>query len=172
MKVCISYFVFITVFLCSCTPSEIKKKSIEKGSKYWNDTKDYVSTKTQKLSSFIPTEINIDDPNKAFMYWTKIPLENTDVQPIKGKYWQSIHFTLEYEAYLLLKASKAWTDQLIEFNKLEIIEEKINVSSNNTPDWFKPSSDYKLYKEKDNLSNLYLWKHTSSDTIYIYDQIL
>ena len=169
------YLILLSVFFCSCHHlSEVKDKGIEKASKYTEKTKEYVSTKAENtldnvLESIIPKTTNIDDANKAFDIWKKIKQVNTEAQPIRGRYWQSAHFSLEYEVYFLLNSSEICTDELIEQKDLKIVDGNRNIGSNSKPDWFNPSSDYQLYKEKDDFNSLYIWRHIGSDTIYVYD---
>lgn len=112
-------------------------------------------------------QINTDNPQKAFKYWTRAPIANSEVEVLNGKYWQSGHFTLEYEAYLLLKASKNWRDELIEKNNL-IIDTTEWYCPKDVPSWFLPPSDYTLYKSLNN-SQFHIWVQQKGDTVYIYD---
>lgn len=48
------------------------------------------------------TEVNTDNPQKAYKYWSKQKLSD-DIEVINGKYWKSAHWTYEYEVYLQLK---------------------------------------------------------------------
>ncbi|MDR0824401.1 MAG: hypothetical protein LBN74_04860, partial [Prevotella sp.] len=89
-------------------------------------------------------QINTENPDKAFEYWTQIPLPNSEIEAIKGKYWKSAHFTLEYEAFLKLKASKIWRNELININAL-IADTTAWNAPENAPDWFCPPSDFVKY---------------------------
>ena len=111
--------------------------------------------------------INTENPNKAFMYWTLIPLPNSEVEVLKGKYWKSMHLTLEYEVFLKIKASQEWKNQLIELNLLKIDTTKW-LKPQNIPDWFTLSQDYIQYKSSTNQGLIY-WEQEEGDTIYIYD---
>lgn len=112
-------------------------------------------------------QIHTEDPDKAFRYWTQIPLSNEEVTVIKGKYRQSGHMTLEYEAYLKMKASEAWKESLIKLNKMTI--DSIEwYRPKDVPFWFFPPNDYVKYKSKIN-NQLFLWEQQDGDTIYIYD---
>lgn len=120
------------------------------------------------------TNSTINDPNKAFERWTGIASENTEVNILHGQYWRSGHFTTEYEAIFKMTASKEWVNQLIEFNHLKPSEEQYipKPIGGIVLDWFHPTSDYKIYTDNDSFTDLYLWAHTSSDTVYIFDRVL
>jgi hypothetical protein len=112
-------------------------------------------------------QINTKNPDKAFRYWTQVPLSNTEVEVLKGKYWKSAHFTLEYEVFLKIKASQEWKNELIKLNSLKIDSAKWS-KPQNIPDWFIPSQDYIQYKSSTNQSFIY-YEQVKGDTIYIYD---
>ncbi len=112
--------------------------------------------------------INTEDADKAFKLWTQIPLDNNEVKAIKGRYWRSAHFTLEYEAYLKLIVSDSWWNELISFNELHIDTSEW-ILPDNLPNWFIPDTSYQKFSSDSNL-NLKVW--LEGDTIFIYDQQL
>jgi hypothetical protein len=83
-------------------------------------------------------QVHTDNPEKAFKYWTRIPLPDSEVEVLKGKYWQSGHFTLEYEAYFELVASKEWRNELIRLNDLSVDTTEWYCPKD-IPGWFFPS---------------------------------
>lgn len=118
------------------------------------------------LSSCVP--INTEDANEAFRYWTQVPLNNSEVKALEGKYWRSAHLTLEYEACLKIMATKAWQEELIKLNKLEVDSSKWTISDK-LPKWFTPNSNYERWSSK--LSpELKVWQQ--GDTLFIYDRQL
>lgn len=112
-------------------------------------------------------QINTDNPEKAFQYWTRIPLSNKEVKVLKGKYWQSGHLSLEYEAYLQLVASKEWRDELIQLNNLTTDTAEWYCPED-VPNWFFPPDRFIQYKSLHN-SQLRFWIQQRGDTVYIYD---
>ena len=114
--------------------------------------------------------IHTDNPEKAFKYWTHIPLSNSEVEPLKGEYWQSGHITLEYEVYLQIVASKEWRDELIRLNDLSVDTTR-RYCPNDAPNWFFPPESFIQYQSPNN-SQFRLWIQEHGDTVYIYDQQL
>lgn len=112
-------------------------------------------------------DINTNDPEKAFRYWTHIPLPNSEVKALKGRYWQSNHFTLEYEVYLQLVASDEWREELIRFNDL-VVDTTSWYCPKDVPNWFFPSDTLIQYQSRYN-SLFRLWMRHNGDTVYIYD---
>lgn len=114
--------------------------------------------------------LTTNSQDKAFEYWSNIPLINTEVEIIHGKYWQSSHFILEYEAMFKMVASKEWIGELIEFNCLKpYLGEFTPFNRDNTPDWFTPPVEYKIYSDTEKYPHFYLWTQYDGDTIYIYN---
>jgi len=75
-------------------------------------------------------------PGEVYRLWAgEAPPNNVKV--LKGKYWQSAHFTKEYIVYMELIAPSQWVQQFIEQNKLkeETEDKEIPVDA---PEWFKP----------------------------------
>lgn len=117
------------------------------------------------LSGCIQT--HTDNPEKALRYWTQIPLSNSEVKAVRGQYWRSAHFTLEYEAYLQLVVSKEWRDELIRSNNLQI-DTTIWYCPKDVPNWFYPPKSFIKYQSPNN-SQLKFWMQQNGDTVYIYD---
>ncbi|OSY86977.1 hypothetical protein WH52_13845 [Tenacibaculum holothuriorum] len=63
--------------------------------------------------------IETKDAEQAYEYWsgTKPPRE---IELLKGEYYQSPHFSLEYELFLKFRSDKRWFDELVQYNNLEI----------------------------------------------------
>tara|TARA_R100000951_G_C2630931_1_gene177627 strand:- start:547 stop:969 length:423 start_codon:yes stop_codon:yes gene_type:complete len=84
--------------------------------------------------------------NETFKYWAgEEPWEGIDVK--NGQYWSSAHFTKEYIMYMEVIVPKDMALSFVndEYNKLELVEGKINLPDDK-PDWFKPPKDFKVYK--------------------------
>lgn len=112
-------------------------------------------------------QVHTDNPEKAFKYWTRIPLPDSEVEVLKGKYWQSGHFTLEYEAYFQLVASKEWRDEFIRLNGLSVDTTEWYCPKD-IPGWFFPSRTLIQYQSPNN-SQFRFWMQQNGDTVYIYD---
>ncbi len=65
------------------------------------------------------SKIETTDAKEVYQYWsgTELPKE---IQLIKGAYYQSPHFSLEYELFLKFKTDENWFDEFVEYNELEI----------------------------------------------------
>ena len=113
------------------------------------------------------SQVHTDNPEKAFRYWTRIPLPNSEVKVLKGKYWQSGHFTLEYEAYLQLVTSKEWRNELIRLNNLTIDTTEWYCPKD-VPNWFSPPDPFIQYQSPHNFQSRF-WLQQEGDTVYIYD---
>lgn len=113
------------------------------------------------------THIHTDNPEKAFKYWTHIPLPNNEVEVLRGKYWQSGHFTLEYEAYFQIVKSKEWRDELIRLNSLSVDTAEWYCPKD-VPNWFFPPKSFIQYQSPNN-SQFKFWIQQPGDTVYIYD---
>ncbi|MBI1288407.1 MAG: hypothetical protein GC178_12615 [Flavobacteriales bacterium] len=89
-----------------------------------------------------------DDPKEAWKYWLGIEVPQ-QVELYNGEYYQSPHFTLEYELFLKFKTDKSWFIELAAYNNLEL-----DTTGNDwarwteLPAWFKPDK-YSLTYCKD-----------------------
>ncbi len=100
------------------------------------------------LTSCFSTETK--NPIKAYEYWarSKPPKE---IKLIKGEYYQSPHFTLEYELFLKLKSDKKWFAEFVVNNELEIDTIKHDWSRfTELPDWFRPDNNCLVYTRDQN----------------------
>ncbi|WP_162128254.1 hypothetical protein [Flavobacterium phycosphaerae] len=82
---------------------------------------------------------------ETYEYWAgTAPDDNTKI--LNGSYWQSPHWTKEYEVYLEIKTSSTWISEFIKQNKLKVkTSEAINLPED-APDWFKPRTGLKVYE--------------------------
>ncbi|PWG06908.1 hypothetical protein [Polaribacter aquimarinus] len=113
------------------------------------------------------------DAKKAYRYWSgnEPPKE---IELIKGEYYQSPHFTLEYELFLKFKSDKKWFEEFVEYNGLEIDTIGNDWKSwTELPKWFNPDQNYLIYaKDQSNEfeRSRYL-KNPETGISYIYETV-
>lgn len=91
------------------------------------------------------SSIATKNAEKAYQYWSgnKPPKE---IELIKGEYYQSPHFSLEYELFLKFRSDKKWFSEFVEQNKLEIDTIKNDWKRlTELPEWFQPDKRYLIY---------------------------
>ncbi|MFD2564808.1 hypothetical protein [Aquimarina rubra] len=95
------------------------------------------------LVSCFPVETK--NAEKAYKYWSRSEIPN-EIELIKGEYYQSPHFSLEYELFLKFKSDKKWFDKFVKYNGLEI-DTTSNDWKNWTelPEWFEPDQNFLIY---------------------------
>jgi len=78
------------------------------------------------------------DTKEAFVYWAgQDPPQ--DMELIQADYYESPHFTKEYEMYLKFKPSKEWWKSYVKLNHL--LADSIGWAKPvDAPAWFKPTS--------------------------------
>ncbi|HEU4496785.1 MAG TPA: hypothetical protein VFR70_07010 [Flavobacterium sp.] len=82
---------------------------------------------------------------EAYEYWTGTEPEN-DIKILNGRYWQSSHWTKEYELYLEMQTSPKLVQEFIRQNKLKVkTSTELNLPDN-APNWFKPRIGLKVYE--------------------------
>lgn len=110
---------------------------------------------------------------KAYKYWSKSnPPEAITL--IKGEYYQSPHFTLEYEFFLKFKSDSIWFAEFIERNHL-----KIDTIGNDWeswtefPNWFNPNQNYLKYAvdPTDQFERSRYMRNPDTGINYIYETI-
>lgn len=80
-------------------------------------------------------EKNTSDPIKAYKYWAN-EKPGEDVQVIRAQYWESAHWTKEYEMYMELKVPRLWRSEFIRRNNFR--RDTIYSLPEDAPAWFKP----------------------------------
>jgi hypothetical protein len=108
------------------------------------------------LFSFLFTsciEKNSDDPNEVYQLWSGREPEK-DVKILKGQYWQSAHFTLEYKMYMELYATQEWIEGFIKINDLKVHTSEIDLP-NDAPSWFKPKIGFTAFSSPNDISSIY-----------------
>lgn len=119
--------------------------------------------------SCIPVETT--NPEKAYKYWAKSDPPK-DVKIIKGEYYQSPHFTLEYELYLKFKPTKKWWYGFIKENNLSIDNsDQQGIESSMLPKWFKPDSNYLIYSKNSSFDRSRYFIDTKKGVCYIYETV-
>lgn len=117
--------------------------------------------------------IKTKDAEKAFKYWSgdEPPKE---IKLIKGEYYKSPHFTLEYELYLKFKSDKKWFNEFVEYNKLEIDTVKNDWAPlTELPEWFKTDSNYLMYTkdQDDKFERSRYFINPETGICYIYETV-
>ena len=110
-------------------------------------------------------EINSENPKEIFELWTGNELPK-EIKLVNGKYWQSAHWTKEYEVYAEIKSTEPWWNDFKNNNELNNfksslnndIEEKFFKNKNEElikkPNWFKPEKNSEIYIKG---SSEYFW---------------
>jgi hypothetical protein len=91
-----------------------------------------------------------------------------DVHVVQGRYWESPHFTKEFELYLEIYAPRNWTDALIRQNHLQPGSEKMNVFVD-APEWFKPEGKMEQFiDEPGGFQGVELYRDTTSGHLLLH----
>jgi len=123
------------------------------------------------LASCLP--IDTKNPEKAYKYWSGNDVPK-DIELLKGEYYQSPHFTLEYELFLKFKSDKRWFDDFVTYNELE----RDTIGNDwslwtELPKWFNYNQDYIIYA-KDQTNEFgrsrYL-RNPKTGITYIYETV-
>lgn len=117
------------------------------------------------------TSIETKNPEKAYKYWSgnESPKE---IELIKGEYYQSPHFTLEYELFLKFKSDEKWFNEFVQYNKLEIDTVKNDWAGwTELPKWFKTDSNYLIYakNQTDQFERSRYFINSKTGICYIYE---
>jgi hypothetical protein len=113
------------------------------------------------------SEIRTDDPTDSYNYWAGVKPTN-DIKVLKGRYWQSAHWTREYILYLKFKATNKWWDEFVKQNQLQIDNKNWNKSSD-SPDWFQVADNIEIYKHADDFNNSRYFRDSVTGECYIYE---
>lgn len=122
------------------------------------------------------SEKNTENKDEIFELWTsqKAP-ENISV--IKGKYWESAHWSKEYEIFIQIRSDKKWWNEFKNINNLEQYKTNFNEEIENNfytnpqkriieqPNWFIPNKKSEIYIKG---SSEYFWD-PKSETIFIHE---
>ncbi len=114
-------------------------------------------------------EIETGNAKEAYKYWIKSDA-NSEVKIINGKYWQSPHWSLEYELFLELYPTENWWKEFKKQNNLIIDNLKNQEFQNKKPYWFKPTKNFIEYKVDDNFDQgSRYFRDTLSGKVFIYE---
>ena len=117
--------------------------------------------------------IETDNPTKAWKYWAGSEPPD-EIQLIKGEYYQSPHFSLEYELFLNFKTEKKWFDDFVAYNNLELDTIRNDwIRWTDLPDWFKLNNEYLIYckDQVDEFERSRYIFNPSSGNCYIYETV-
>ncbi|MEQ6124060.1 hypothetical protein AAON49_07675 [Pseudotenacibaculum sp. MALMAid0570] len=115
--------------------------------------------------------VETKNPKKAFEYWAGFS-PGDSIQILNGQYYQSPHFTLEYEAFLKIKPTIYWWKALVNQKKLVRDTSEWNRFTNNDiPKWFSLNKEYYMYKPKDVHNRSRFFIHKETRIVLIYDTI-
>ena len=119
------------------------------------------------------SKIETQDAEKAYKYWTgnQSPKE---IELVKGEYYQSPHFSLEYELFLKFKSDKKWFNEFVEYNKLEIDTLKYDWTRfTKLPEWFKIDQHYLIYTkdQNDEFERSRYFINPANGICYIYETV-
>ena len=113
-------------------------------------------------------EKNTTDAVEAYTFWAGQKPSN-NVIPVHGKYWQSSHWSKEYEVYLEIKAPKTWREEFVKQNHLNSLNDTAQIIDENKPDWFKPTSRCKIYEPSQfNQGSIY-YEDTVAGVIFLHE---
>jgi hypothetical protein len=108
-----------------------------------------------------------EDPNEVYRLWTG-EKPSKSIQVLKGKYWQSGHFTKEYIMFIELHAPKNLIQEFIVQNKLKPATEPI-VLPTDAPAWFRPTSSYKVWEPSDFSQGSAYYVDSANSQVMIYE---
>lgn len=121
-------------------------------------------------------EINSENTKEIFELWTGTELPK-DINMINGKYWQSAHWSKEYELYAEIKPTQDWWKKMKKINQLDEFKSQFNIDieeqflkNNNKdiieqPNWFKPEKNSEVYIKG---SSEYFW-NPKTKTLFIHE---
>lgn len=102
------------------------------------------------------SEVSSENPKEVFELWTGSELPK-EIQLKNVKYWQSAHWTKEYEVYAEIKSTENWWNDFKKNNQLNDyktnfnndIEEKFYKNKHKAiieqPVWFNPDKSSQIY---------------------------
>jgi hypothetical protein len=123
------------------------------------------------LVSCLPIETK--NAEKAYKYWSGSEPPK-QIELIKGEYYQSPHFTFEYELFLKFKSDKKWFNEFVEYNGLEIDTIKNKWSQGtNLPAWFVTDKNFLIYakNQNDEFERSRYFINPTTGICYIYETV-
>jgi hypothetical protein len=116
------------------------------------------------------SEIRTDDPVKSYKHWAGVN-PTGDIKLLKGKYWQSSHWTKEYILYLKFKPTDIWWAEFIKQNHLHPTTQKWNEPSD-LPKWFRHRDDFEMFSPTDDIYGSRYFRDKTTGECYIYEMQL
>lgn len=122
-------------------------------------------------------EIDTADPEEVYYHWSD-GARPDGVQLLKGKYWQSAHWSREYVMFLQVQPTQEWWENFKKINDLESSRiDKVGVSSAEIykvdapewikkPDWFTPDQNSEVYGQFG--GSKYFWD-AEREMLFIYE---
>jgi|SRR5690606_37983998 len=111
------------------------------------------------------------DAEKTYEYWagTEVP---DNIEVINGQYFQSPHFTLEYELYLEFKTTPQWWEQFVQKNNLTH-HQQFTVSGYHLskPEWFSPTDSFSIFSKNNNFDRSLYYFDKSSGRCFVYETV-
>src|SRR5690554_2073045 len=119
------------------------------------------------------SKIETKNPKEAYKYWagSEAPKE---IEVIKGEYYQSPHFFLEYKLFLKFKSDKKWFNEFVELNKFEIDTVKNDWARwIELPEWFEVDDNYLIFAkdQNDEFDNSRYFINPKNGIAYIYESV-
>ena len=115
--------------------------------------------------------VETSDPEKVYKYWLG---QNSpdEIELIKGYYYQSPHFTLEYELFLKFKTTDTWWDAFITQNGLELDRQPSDWKMyTEAPDWFQPGGHSVMYSKNDEYDRSRYLIDRSTGICYVFETL-
>lgn len=111
-------------------------------------------------------EKNTTDPTMAYRYWMGEE-PPTDVQVIKARYWESPHWSKEYEIYIELNASPLWCSEFLRQNNFR--RDSIYSIPDDAPSWFQLSPLDRIWQPSGSNQGSVCFEDSVSGRLLIYD---
>jgi hypothetical protein len=102
-------------------------------------------------------EKRTQDALQTYKYWSGGDEPPIDVHVAQGQYWESAHWSKEYELYLEVFAPSYWAEELIRQHGLVPDKAKYDLSGSisRPPQWFRPNGQFELYSANSGSTLLY-----------------
>lgn len=110
-----------------------------------------------------------NNPEKVYKYWLKEEPPK-ELKLINGQYYQSPHFTLEYEVFLEMNVTKKWWDGFIRTNHLKIDSVSDDFMTE-LPKWFKVNSKFTKFSKNDKFDRSAYYINFSNGKCFIYETV-
>lgn len=113
-------------------------------------------------------ETKTSDAKETYKYWagTNPP---SDIELMKGQYWQSAHWTKEYIMYLKFKPTEEWWTEFLKQNYISPDKDNWTLPSD-VPTWFKPTDNSIRYSGGDDFDQgSRYFRDTITGICYIYE---